>query len=370
LKDQEIKFLAFPAFLKPAGREVLEINSNFSKISPSSIQQGFAPLVSRGNQYVTIGGNCLSYFTGSSSCDSLVFFSKNQGQRTFLELKSATGLDQHDLFVENANSFWGIRYSLNPCKDNQEMCGGENTPRTVTNFADCEIINFARSGEVVTSWSAAKYLSANEILWDYWKDDIYQNEYADPFHCNSIDVNKTNKRVLISMRHTNSIYSLNMKTKSIDWKIGGNLDSGSSLKPKYLNSSISFGGQHDARWVSMNSITLLDNGTNTERAARGLIVSVEKTKYRVLGRFEDPTNAKSQCTGSFRRFNLKSGSFFIAGWGCSANGATIFNSRGTPIVSIALDPLANRQYYQFVSGPLEALNSVLSYRVYPIPIKD
>jgi hypothetical protein len=267
--------------------------------------------------------------------------------------------------VTKGDSFWGIRYSSHDCKESPGFCGGKNQPKTVTHFADCEIINFKSSGEIVTSWSAAKNLPVTEILWDYWKDDIFQSNFADPFHCNSIDFNRTSSKLLVSMRHTNSIYALNLKEKTIDWKIGGNYLSGLSLSQKFPEEKIPFAGQHDARWVSPNSISLFDNGTNTGKPARGLIYSINDKQYRTLGIFQDPTLSKSQCTGSFRRFNLSGVSYFIAGWGCSKNGATVFTARGKPIVSIMIDSILSSQYFQFDSGPLSALNTTLSYRVYP-----
>jgi len=369
LKEQKVKFLAFPPFLKPSGTEVIEINSNFSVVSPSVSQQGFAPLEKVGTRFVTIGGNCISLFTGGSSCDSLVFFSDKSNQTTFLKLNSASGLDQHDLIAETGNSFWGMRYSIKSCLENSKLCGGELQPKNVTHFADCEVINFDNKGELKSTWSATQHLSSEEVLWEYWKNDIFQNNYADPFHCNSIDLDKKSKKMLISMRHTNSVYAYDIKTGLVEWKIGGKVTKQISLSPKNINSPISLGGQHDARWVSQSSITLLDNATNTGKPARGLILSIASPHYRVLGVFEDPSQSQSQCTGSFRRFNLKNQSYFVAGWGCSVNGATLFSSRGKSIVSIYPDGNANSKHFQFDSGPLTVLNSVLSYRIYPILIR-
>jgi hypothetical protein len=369
LKEKNIKFLAFPPFLKPSGTEVVEINSNFTVVSPSISQQGFGPLEKIGTQFVTIGGKCISFFTGSSSCDSLVFFSEDSNKRTLLNLQSATGLDQHDLVAETINSFWGMRYSIKSCSENLNLCGGDLKPKNVTHFADCEVVNFDRNGELKSTWSAAQHLSSEEVLWEYWKNGIYQNSYADPFHCNSIDLNKKSKKMLVSMRHTNSVYAYDIQTGLVEWKIGGKVTKQISLSPKSSSSSISLGGQHDARWVSQSSITLLDNASNTGKSARGLILAIDNSNYKVLQVFDDPSQSQSQCTGSFRRFNLENKSYFVAGWGCSANGATLFTSRGKPIVSIAPDGKANSKHFQFDSGPMTVLNSVLSYRIYPILIR-
>ena len=122
--DKNLSFLAFPAFMKAPGNQVLEINSEFSDISLSSVQQPFGPLIKVAQNLVTIGGTCTSYFMGSSSCDSLVFFSDEGNQRQVVKLSEATGLDQHDLIATSNNSYWGIRYSIKDCQENLNLCGG------------------------------------------------------------------------------------------------------------------------------------------------------------------------------------------------------------------------------------------------------
>jgi hypothetical protein len=365
LESDRLGFLAFPSFMASPGNQVLDIASDFSSVNLHNNQQGFAPLIRIGSSFVTIGGPCSNAFFGTSSCDSLVFFSIKGQERKVVKLNDASGLDQHDLIATKGDSFWGVRYSIHDCKQNPGFCGGKNQPKVVTHFADCEIINFKNSGEIVTLWSAAKNLPVTEILWDYWKDDIYQSNFADPFHCNSIDFNRTSSKLLVSMRHTNSIYALNLEEKTVEWKIGGNYLHGVSLSRNLTEDEIEIAGQHDARWISPNSISLFDNGSNAGRPARGLIISIKDRHYRTLGIFQDPTFSKSQCTGSFRRFNLSGTAYFVAGWGCSKNGATVFTSRGKPIVSIMIDPLRSSKYFQFDSGPLTVLNTALSYRIYP-----
>ena len=365
LEGDKIKFLAFPSFMAPPGNQVLEIASDFGSVNLFINQQPFAALIKIGNRFVTIGGRCSSAFFGTSSCDSLIYFSIKDQKRYAVKLNDASGLDQHDLIATKDGSFWGARYSTHDCTENPGFCGGKNRPKAITQFADCEIINFNESGDIVSSWSAAKNLPATEILWDYWKDEIYQSNFADPFHCNSIDFNRTNSKLLISMRHTNSIYAVDLAKKTLEWKIGGNYIKGVSLSQDFPDDQIAIAGQHDARWVSPNSISLLDNGTNAGRPARGLIISIRDQKFKTLGIFQDPTLSKSQCMGSFRRFKLSGAAYFIAGWGCSKNGATVFTARGKPIASIMINSLRSSQYFQYNSGLLTVLNTSLSYRIYP-----
>lgn len=365
LENSRVSFLAFPAFMKSPGNQVLELQADFSKVNLFSAQQGFAALISSGDLLVTIGGSCTSYFFGSSSCDSLVFFSSSTGNARINKLKAASGLDQHDLVADGSKSFWGMRYVIKDCQDNMLLCGGSRKPANVKKFADCEIIKFNLNGDILKSWSAANSLPTSEILWDFWKDDIFQTSYADPFHCNSLDFNRINNKLLVSMRHTNSIYSIDIEKNHVDWKIGGSYLPETSLTSKISKPELIFAGQHDARWVSDRSISLFDNATNTGRPAKGMTISIQNGYYKVLGLFEDPTKSESQCTGSFRRFNSNGEIFFIAGWGCSENGATVFTVRGKPVVSIMLDSVSNSPYTPFDSGPQKILNSVLSYRIYP-----
>jgi len=365
VSDKNLSFLAFPAFMAAPGNQVLEIASDFSDVGLFTVQQPFAPLIRVDKKFVTIGGTCTSYFEGSSSCDSLIYFEHKNNQRQVTKLNQATGLDQHDLIATSRNSFWGIRYVIKDCEENLNLCGGNQKRQETLKFADCEVINFNQRGQILSSWSAAESLPWSEVLWDYWKDDIFQGNFVDPFHCNSIDINRTSKKLLISIRHTNSIYAVDVAKKKVEWKIGGNYLRSLTLDSKIPNQILALGGQHDARWVSPTSISQLDNATNTGKPARGLLLSIQEQNYKILGVYEDPTESKSQCSGSFRRFNLDGETFFIAGWGCSKNGATIFTSRSKPVVSIMLDTLENTEFVRWPPGPQEALNGVLSYLIYP-----
>ena len=127
------------------------------------------------------------------------------------------------------------------------------------------------------------------------------------------------------------------------------------------------GGQHDARYVTRVlgggfDISVLDNGNNTKRGGRALLVSIRQDRdcYKIKTVFRDPTNAKSYCTGSFRILDRGYG---LAGWGCSTSGATLFDSDGNPIVSTSVDVVKSGWA---IGHPWPELRTQLSYRILPL----
>jgi hypothetical protein len=183
---------------------------------------------------------------------------------------------------------------------------------------------------------------------------------ADPFHCNSIDIR--NGKILLSMRHTDSVYVLDEYSGQVLSKIGGNIWNGVSLRNQVAPATQDVtSGQHNAQWVTDNQISVFDDETLEALPARGLLISLNtKVKsFRILRKFEDPSGANSYCTGSFGKTQT-SPTYWIADWGCSPSGLTVFSDYGTPIVSIRIsDSVANQS---ILAATLPFLKYQLGYR--------
>lgn len=76
--------------------------------------------------------------------------------------------------------------------------------------------------------------------------------------------------------------------------------------------------------------------------------------------FADPDGKPSGCTGSFTP--LEQGKYWVAGWGCSSSGITIFDAQTSPIVSTQLNQSAESTL-TLTDPNFEKLRWALSYRV-------
>jgi hypothetical protein len=263
----------------------------------------------------------------------------------------------------------------------EKYCGGPFKPETVTQLASCVVTQVNSEGEVVYTWNAVDHLPVSELRYDKWSKvggvfpPLNPGEdpaVAAPWHCNAADVSEDGNYFLVGMRHTDSVYKVNKLTGEVVWKIGGNEWVGKSLKIKSneaVDSKDPISGQHDVRFINSETITLLDNGTGTDRAARGLVISVDegRAEATVNNVMIDPSGNSSNCTGSFRPFDNMN--YWIAGWGCSPNAATVFDKNGNPIVSIApADTAKNSEVFAKVGvtpAREKLLNRQISYRFTP-----
>jgi hypothetical protein len=366
-------WIAFDSTLKIVGR-----GKNFRVPGPFIDVQS----KSRNHRIGSIGGECSSPFLGMSACSKLIAWSLNNEILASKEIEaSGFRLDFHDLkYVETRKSWLGLEYTLRGCSESPTLCKPLDKQ-----FADCEVVEVSAStGKELNRWSASDHISGDEVGWKKWRAGLGgpdlpiffdpSGSYSDPFHCNSLDFfpspsEKGVGQIMLSMRHTDSLYALNWPEGKIVWKLGGK-PSPSRLpncERRTRREGALLGGQHDARYVSPLqgggfNISVFDNGNNTKRAARALLVQIRQDFdcYKIKTVFRDPTNAKSYCTGSFR---VLDDGYGIAGWGCSTTGATLFGPNGNPIVSTSVDVTKSGWA---IGSPIPELRTQLSYRVLPV----
>lgn len=281
-------------------------------------------------------------------------------------------LDVHEWEPDGSGGNWAIQYQEVTCDaDNAEKCGVGIDGIPVEHIINCRIVHVV-DGSITKTWSAMDHLPPSETTRSRY------NENFDTFHCNSVEAYEVFDRpkILISMRHTDSIYQVDVATGDVDWKLGGNEWPGKSLtiaNPGSLgmsndsNDSSSFlSGQHDARYLGNNTFSVFDNGTLTGRPARGIIFSLDAPSriVTVLKVFNNPEGITSLCTGSFRPMDDER--YWVAGWGCSSSGITVFASDTTPIVSTQLD-VSDAKTLAATSDALPPVRSSLSYRAIVTP---
>jgi hypothetical protein len=330
----------------------------------------------------SIGGECQAAFLGMSMCSQIMTWTL---RNSVLEQKafdvSGFRFDNHDLkYVETRGSWLGLGYTLKNCSESPTLCQPLDKQ-----FADCEVVEVSAStGKELNRWSASDHISGDEVGWKKWRAGLGgpdlpiffdpSGSYSDPFHCNSLDFfpspsEKGVGQIMLSMRHTDSLYALNWPDGNIVWKLGGKPSPFRlpNCESRTRREGVLLGGQHDARYVSPLpgggfNISVFDNGNNNKRAGRALLVQIRQDLdcYKIKTIFRDPNNAKSYCTGSFR---VLDDGYGLAGWGCSTTGATLFDPNGNPIVSTSVDVTKSSWA---IGSPIAELRTQLSYRVLPV----
>ena len=213
-------------------------------------------------------GDCSTVLENYCICKSIVAYS--EGVTSKSSLSSSLPLDQHGLEVDSSGNYWGLMTPTRPCTHSQPVCG----PSTVTKeYIDCQVMNFSPNGTLISKWSASDHLPNSEIRSAKRLDDsFYVGAIADPFHCNSVE----DGRVLVSMKHTDSVYVIDQQTGAVICKIGGSYGKGVSLHDQlWMNYRDVMSGQHDLRWVNGNEIFVFDDKTLNEAPAQGLLIIMD-----------------------------------------------------------------------------------------------
>ena len=181
------------------------------------------------------------------------------------------------------------------------------------NMADCVVQEIDTQGSLVWSWTASDHVDAVQESLAPATNVINGSTVVDPFHCNSIDADERGN-LLISMRHTNSLFYVSRRTGDVRWKLGGtphNKD-GADYIAVTGDPEGAFNLQHDARFTPTGHITLFDDHGATSGVARGVEYAIDRESltasvvWQYLGPFQ------SGAEGSFRRY---ADGHSVIGWG-------------------------------------------------------
>ena len=166
------------------------------------------------------------------------------------------------------------------------------------------------TGELRFEWHSLSSVALKESHQPVPKkpSDVY-----DYVHPNSIAVD-LDDNLLLSSRHTWTVYKIDRLSGALIWRLGGELDNFAMAK----NAEPAW--QHDARRNGDGTLTIFDNGANgvpPTHATRGLVLDLDEHAMTATLRhaYQPPSNPKlapSESQGSFRL--LTNGDYF-AGWG-------------------------------------------------------
>jgi hypothetical protein len=194
------------------------------------------------------------------------------------------------------------------------------------------------TGAVLFEWHTLGNISLKESYEPLPKD---HREPYDPVHVNSIDVDPAGN-LLISGRHTFSLFDVDRVTGTLVWRMGGKR-SNFAMGP-----GSQFAWQHDARAQPDGRLTVFDNGASadhhTHDQSRGLVLRVDEGMRRVqlVHAYRKPRGPIAESQGNFQA--LPNGNFF-AGWGNQPE-YTEFAADGT-VLSDVLLPAGATSYRAF-----------------------
>ncbi|MGB0097929.1 MAG: arylsulfotransferase family protein [Solirubrobacteraceae bacterium] len=190
-------------------------------------------------------------------------------------------------------------------------------PRTV--LMDLSEIGGPRAGRVLESIIQEIDLRSGRLLLE-WRSldhipisDSYRplEEPYDYLHLNSIDI-APDGDLLVSARHTWTLYKLDRHTGEVIWRLGGKRSDFAH------GSGTRFSWQHDARYIARDTITVFDNGsdgpTKTESQSRALVLDVHTVGWtaRVTAAYRHPSPLVTVAMGSVQP--LPNGNVLV-GWG-------------------------------------------------------
>jgi Arylsulfotransferase (ASST) len=167
-----------------------------------------------------------------------------------------------------------------------------------------------RTGRVLFGWSCAAHVPLSESMARFPK-----NGYWDPFHLNSVSLD-SDGNLLVSARHTSTVYKISRRSGRILWKLGGKH---SSFR---MSRDARFYYQHDPVRQADGTITLFDNGATAEdlshereSQAKRLRLDMKRKTATLVTRFKHPSG-RGLATSQGNASVLPNGDVFV-GWGIS-----------------------------------------------------
>jgi hypothetical protein len=248
---------------------------------------------------------------------------KDASYRTIAQVNTGNGLtaDLHEFTLTAAGTALMISYPT--VQHDLSSVGGP----AMGYMYNCHVqeIN-VRTGAVLLDWSALDHIALTESYLrpgDNPKADGSSAAKAyDPYHLNSVD--ESGDALLISSRHTHTLYLVDRTAGTVRWRLGGKQSDFS------MGQNAVFAWQHDARRRPNGVISVFDNHYNqgTTGTSRGLLLTVdEKARTAQLKQEFSHAGHRGNAEGNVQF--LENGHVLV-GWGADP-AATEFTADGTAI---------------------------------------
>ena len=162
------------------------------------------------------------------------------------------------------------------------------------------------TGKVLFEWRSLDHVPISDTYQPLNPGDGTKAQPFDYFHINSVQDDGPNQ-LLISARHTHTIYEVSRQTGAITWQLGGRHSSFT------LGPGATFAWQHDARRRADGTITLFDNEASPT-TSRGLRLRLDMSTMTatVVAQYLPPRFRQAATQGNVQV--LPNGNVFV-GWG-------------------------------------------------------
>lgn len=188
---------------------------------------------------------------------------------------------------------------------------------------DCHVQEVdVATGRLLLDWRAGDHVALAESYQAVGSDGASAGDPYDPYHVNAVSADSADT-LLVSARHTHTIYSLDRSTGRVRWRLGGR-------KSDFeVAQDAAFAWQHHARRVDATHISMFDNHTlSSSGASRGLVLAVdESARTASLERRYARAGYVGTAMGSVQ---LLDGGHVLVGWG-TRNAVTEFAADGTAL---------------------------------------
>jgi len=173
------------------------------------------------------------------------------------------------------------------------------------------------TGELLFEWRSSQFYPPESSYLPIRDRGHERTRGFDYYHLNSIDKDDRG-HYLVSGRHTHTVTCVDGNTGQVLWTLGGkhnDFSNGSDRAAMY------FTWQHDARWQSANSLTVLNNNANGEgdssRDTSGLLIELDipARQAKVKTEYIHPQGFMAVSQGNLQV--LDTGNVLV-GWGHSA----------------------------------------------------
>ena len=132
------------------------------------------------------------------------------------------------------------------------------------------------TGRVLFEWHSGQHVAPGESYFPLGpKTGLFKSPY-DYFHINSVALD-TNGNLLVSARHTSTVYEIRKRDGAVLWRLGG------KKSDFTFGRGARFAWQHDARRQADGTITVFDNAAKSARKglqSRALVLRVDVAAHR------------------------------------------------------------------------------------------
>ena len=193
----------------------------------------------------------------------------DDGYEQLTRISAASGLsgDLHECTLTSSGSalisvYNAVPYDLSPFGGPADGSLLEGVVQEIDVATGKLLFEWHSLDHVATDESYLPYLTSSGPAWDY-------------FHLNSVGV-LDDGSLIVSARHTSTVYKLDRKTGAVVWRLGGK-QSDFAMGP-----GTTFGFQHDARSHPGGLVSIFDDGAYSsasaiEPASRAIVLSVDET---------------------------------------------------------------------------------------------